>query len=313
MPDRTHTFDTQAVASRERATYWREAICESYVTLGCACADEGFGGTIDLLRLPGVGLSRVASAPQLVTRRRTHIAREADEFFLFSVQVRGRGLVVQDDRAAVLEPGDAALYSSSDRYSLRFDETFEQLVVQVPKPVVLENVPGAEDLTAIRLPGSVAGRCLTAMLRDGTEPDEAGIDHLAKAAVELLAADLARLPGARAVDPMAVTWARARAELRRAVREPGIDRATLAGRMGLSVRRLNEVLASRGGSIARDLAEIRLEGARAELLAAGGRARIGQVALRWGFEDQSSFARAYRRRYGHAPSRIAVTADRSKD
>ena len=44
------TFDTAAVPARERAAYWREAICESYVNLACECADEGFGGRIDLRR-----------------------------------------------------------------------------------------------------------------------------------------------------------------------------------------------------------------------------------------------------------------------
>lgn len=301
----TRVFDTAAVAPHERRAYWCDAVCESYVSLACDGMAPDFNGSIRLTSLPALGLSEVRAAGQDVRRRRANIARDTDEFFLLSVQKRGRGVVVQGDRAAVLEPGDAALYSSSERYRLLFEDRFEQLVVQLPKASLLERVPQADMLTAVRLPAGIAGTCLNTMVAGVAGSPAVGHAHLARAAVDLVASDLAALAGEARMLPVAETRARIHEVMRALAHDAGATREDVARRSGMSVRRVNEVLAAFGGSLTRDLAAIRLDGARAQIARCGGRLRMADVAARWGFRDQAAFSRTYRRRFGRPPSRDA--------
>ena len=111
---------TDTVAPRDRLAYWTDAICDVYVQLECDALrrDAPFDGRIRHDRLGTLELSRVTSCPQWVRHGPTQIARAAEDWFLVSLQTRGRGVVSQDGRDAVLEPGDFALYDGTGKLCL---------------------------------------------------------------------------------------------------------------------------------------------------------------------------------------------------
>jgi hypothetical protein len=83
-------FRTTDVQPRDRFAYWREAICDAYVHLGCDTGRRGdFSGAIRLNRLHNVALSFVAGDRQHVRRRARDIGRDSQQYFLLSVQRRG--------------------------------------------------------------------------------------------------------------------------------------------------------------------------------------------------------------------------------
>ncbi len=77
----------------------------------------------------------------------------------------------------------------------------------------------------------------------------------------------------------------------------------MAAVAGMSVRRLQEGFRHWVGCTPTDyLVRVRLRRAHAELVADPD-TTVSDVAARWGFSSASRFAAAYRRRYGHPPSR----------
>lgn len=58
----------------------------------------------------------------------------------------------------------------------------------------------------------------------------------------------------------------------------------------------------------RYMIDLRLDRARADLLAASDRDAVTQVALRWGFAHGGQFAARYRARFGERPSDTLRTA-----
>ena len=80
-------FSTQTVAARERFSYWREAVCDAYVHLGCEIEQpSGFQGEIKLRRYPNIAVSLVSGGAHDVYRRPQDIARADEEYFLLSLQ-----------------------------------------------------------------------------------------------------------------------------------------------------------------------------------------------------------------------------------
>ena len=102
----TQLLSTDAVPRDQRLAYWTDMICNVYVQLGCDPVREGdsgdFEGSIRQHTLPGLDVSVVTSSPQKVMRTPGHISHSSDDYFLVSIQARGRGVVRQDGRDAVL-------------------------------------------------------------------------------------------------------------------------------------------------------------------------------------------------------------------
>jgi hypothetical protein len=162
-----------------------------------------FEGSIRQHTLPSLDMSVVTSGPQRVMRTPGHIAHSSDDYFLVSIQARGRGVVRQDGRDAVLSAGDFALYDSTRPYELLFDESFEQIVLKLPGERLRSELRDTEALTATTVSGREgAGHLLLGMIRtlrediDTLQP--ASALAVAHGVQNILVAGLQTLPAARA-------------------------------------------------------------------------------------------------------------------
>jgi len=306
----TTLFTTYSVDAHERFAYWREAVCDSYVLLDCACDDPtGFHGEILLNRMSRLSTSFVSGSRQLVTRRRRDISRSNEESFLISLQMDADGVISQSDRAAHLRPGDFTLYSSVDRYTLDLPDGFRQLVVQIPRNDLLRRLPNADLLTGIRVSGqSVFGRVVNdSVLRLVCSIDQAGDavrHHVQDAILDLFVTGLASLDESRydLSRPEQQILLRADALIRSNLHDPDFDRAALAAAMGMSVRRLSEIYRNDGRSISATIRNLRLGAIAADLrdrrLA---RQSIGEIAYRWGIANTQNLVRGFREEFGVSP------------
>ncbi|GAB7046485.1 helix-turn-helix transcriptional regulator [Catenuloplanes indicus] len=82
----------------------------------------------------------------------------------------------------------------------------------------------------------------------------------------------------------------------------GLTPAMLAREFHVSLRTLQRAFAGSGTSVAGYIRDRRLERARGDVIA--GRLTVTEIAARWHFTDGSHLTRAYKRRYGHAPSAV---------
>src|ERR1700752_4380233 len=99
----SQVLTTDSVAPDQRLAYWVDLICQTYVQLGCEAVRDGpFDGSIRTDHLPGLDLSVVNSGPQRVLRTPLEIARSTDDYFIVSIQTRGRALISQDGRTAAM-------------------------------------------------------------------------------------------------------------------------------------------------------------------------------------------------------------------
>lgn len=310
------TFTTADVGERDRLAYWREAICEAYVRLGCeAPRRQPFFGRIRLSRAGSAGMSVVTSTAQHVVRRPQDMARSRDDCMLVSLQRKGTGRVVQGGREAFLRPGDFAFYSSSERYELIFREPFEQLVVQVPKSAVVGRIPVAEMLTAIPVrslgaAGSLVGRDL-ARLAEGVRADaDATVSQ--ERVIDLVCGGFGAILPSRLRDMRShelLTALRIESFIVSNLARADLDRALVAAAMGMSVRRINEILAATGSSVSARIRTARLERIRRDLSdPALARMSIGEIAAKWGFSDVAHVSRLFSRAFGMSPRQYRQTA-----
>lgn len=235
--------------------------------------------------------------------------RDADTVLLI-VGIEGAIHVVADGFAALIEPGTAALIAASTAVSVIPAGAARIMVLRLSRariqmldsrhhrrPRLLRRVSlliGDPDLV------------LQSLAADWTRRSTRGsatIEGVTRLAVRLLrgsgieSAWRTPRPLERAIDLLLANPA------------DGIDPAGIASRAGITEKSLQRGLqACTGLTLGQFVTEARLAAARAALSNMRETRSIGALASRSGFQDASSFARAYRRRFGEAPS---VTRARS--
>lgn len=300
-------FSTSDVERNESFDYWREAVCDAYVRLGCESPRRaGFRGSIALDRLSSLSLSQVAGHAHSVERRLRDIARDEDAYFLVSLQRQASCQVTQHQRTVRLDPGDFTLYSSIEPYRLTLENDFRQLVVQIPRGELLMKLPDADLLTGYRISGShgvgaLVSRSIVQFGEHIVDTSDAVQQHMQQTLIDLVATGLSGLTGTAPESAVAAQQLlfRAKHYIEAHVSEPTLDRTNVALAMNMSVRRLNEVFAKEGSSIAAYIRDTRLQRIADDLLdSRRNNMSISEIAMRLGANNLQHFSRLFRKRFG---------------
>lgn len=303
-------LSTDAVPAIERTAYWIDLICDVFVQLDCTSAAPDFRGSIVNEPLGRLQISEVTSREQQVIRSPRQIGRSNDDCFLISLQLAGRGVVQQDDRVAVIEPGDFALYDSTRCYTLSFQEDFRQLVLKTPRALLAERLDLPERCTATKIGGStgmgrVASEFLRALARELPTLLPHEVERMSHTLIDVFTAAF----GHSLVDQPLSATTRAAAQLVRIkmfiedhLRDPDLSPESIAAAHGISTRYLSKLFESTQSSVARWVWERRLERIEHDLrdpdLAGHS---VSDIAFGWGFNNMSHFSRTFKARFGLSP------------
>lgn len=304
-------LSTDVVAPAQRLEYWIDLICNTYVQLECdAPPAQGFRGSIESHRIPGLDLSVVDSCAQDVLRTQRQIARSTDDYFLVSIQTHGRGRICQDGRMADLAPGDFALYDSTREYELHFDGDFREIVLKLPGERLRSMVRGTDKLTATTVSGKAgAGHLMINMIQtlwqdvDTLQPASAAA--VADGVLNILAAGLQTLPASNRPGTSSLAayhLGRIRQRIDARLTDPTLGIADVARELGISVAHIHRLFQHEATTPAQYIWSRRLEACARDLRDPRQAQRsISDVAYGWGFNDAAHFSRAFKERFGCSP------------
>jgi len=302
--------DTACVPRHERFDYWRDVVCDTFVPLGCdSDRHRDFKGEIDTIQHSALTISTVRGKSQRVRRRRCDIGRANEAYFLLSLQTVRHSRVSQFGQTALLDVGDMALYSTVEPYQLDLPDDFAEIVVQIPRERLLSRLPDADAMTARRIDGGSAMSRLVRHailgLSEQAESAEPMVQSLIQETlVDLIATGLAAQCGSTAElsSPERHVLLRVKQFVREHLADPDLNRQRIAVEIGLSVRRLNAVLAKEGSSLSELVRHARLDRiAEALTDPRCRRLTIGEIAFRHGFQNLQHFSKAFRAHHGMAP------------
>jgi AraC-like DNA-binding protein len=260
----------------------------------------------------GVRFTVVDSASQAVQRRHRQARERYEDCYFAVLMLSGTQWMEQDGRQALLGAGDFAIYDGSRPHRLTFGRQWGEIILNIPRDTLHHLLPGTERFTATRVGcdsalGSVLQGFLAGMAREIHRLEPGQLGTLTEHTVRLIAMTLAARGGAEGAlsRHRGATLARVKAFVEQHLDDPQLDAARIAAELRLSPRYLNKLFEAEHTSLMRYVWRRRLDRCRADLLdAAHARARVGDIALRWGFNDLSHFSRAFRERFGHAPREL---------
>ncbi|MFD4960702.1 helix-turn-helix domain-containing protein [Microbacterium sp. NPDC058389] len=305
------TPDTVATRIARNISDFRAAVNDSFVPLQVSSTHpDRFRGMIRGAGIDEVHVSDIRATDHVVERTPELIARGDRPYFKVSLMLAGTGLLIQDDREAVLNPGDLAVYDTSRPYSLVFDQDFRTMVVMFPRHLLTLPPDMVGQLTAVRISGSeglgsVVAPYLTQLAGNLDQLAGSTGARLAHSALDLVATVFARELGldGESADPHRALMQRIRGHIDRNLASTDLGPASIAAAHFISTRHLHGLFQEQGTTVSTWIRTRRLEQCRRDLVDPILADRpVAAIAARWGFVDAAHFSRAFKSTYGVSPS-----------
>ena len=293
--------------ARERPEAWREAITRTHLEW-CVDVDRdlpdavpGADPAITVRRVDDLALVDCTTGPCSGRRGRGELRRTDGEFLGVLLVLAGREHIELDGRQAILDAGEMLVWDSTRPVRFAVPGRLVKRTLLVPRARVGALLPRVEPAVVAPGPATrlLAGHLAALSALDGPIAGPAAA-AAAGAALELLAAALH--PGPQTPG----RWERVRAYVERHLADPDLCPQRIAAAHALSLRALYLLFEQRDETVSGYVRRRRLVHARAELARLGSGTTVAEVAHRWGFADQSGFARAFRRQYGCAPNDVRL-------
>jgi AraC-like DNA-binding protein len=305
-------YRAEGLARGSHLDYWQEVLNDVYMPIdlrgnfGPACPAQ--------MRTAALGPIRVndshTRAPFRTLRTARHIRNSTPDVCLVGILVEGELRVEQDDRQAIVRPGDLSFVDPS-RPSKRSFTAMRTVTFSIPRPMVPLREHDLAELTGTRIPGDRGAGALASMMARQLasrvdEVSSADAVRLGAAVVETLAVALAsRLDRASALPEATqpTLLHRIYAFIEQHLADPELSLDVIAAAHHISLRYLHKLFEPETATIGDWIRRRRLERCRQDLLnpALSNRA-VAAIGARWGLLDAAHFSRIFRATYGLPPA-----------
>jgi AraC-like DNA-binding protein len=309
-------FCTEQFNDRERVAAWREFVGRTFCKVEIEpLSPEGFAGLTIMRMLPGLGVITGNCSPLCYTQTRQ--LNDNDDVILTAAS--GAWHLSRGGESEAYGPGDAVLTSASDIGSLMLHSGGPHWGLRVPFRLLSPHIAGIEDTFGRRIPAQLPAmqllRHYLTVITELDAPDAQGaLPHAAAHIRDLITlavgatrdgTETARMNGVRAARLRAIK-SRIRDNL-----AADLSIAAVAARQRLPVRYLQRLFEAAGTTFTDFVLGERLSRAHRMLTDVQYADRaVSTIAFDTGFNHLSYFNRAFRARFGAAPSDIRAQVRR---
>jgi AraC-like DNA-binding protein len=300
-----------AIPERDQFASWREACCQHVYAITPEREDHGgFRGSMQARRVGGLDAVDLQCEGHRVLRRAEDIRRAPSDTYYVYCQTGEAAWFLQEGRHVLALRGDIVLADPNVPFSTGASGDFDFRIWRLPRRRLDAYLAAPGRLPMIHLPFnspecSLVASYLGAIAAQGERIDPRMADSVSDNLVRLVAATVGIAPEMRDAGRDAVRAAALQRVMRHAeahLTDAGLTPASTAQALGMSVRKLHMLFVPTGQTFGEWMLGRRLEEARALLSSpATARRSITDIALTCGFNDLSTFYRAFRARWGVTP------------
>lgn len=274
-----------------------------------------FEGRSEGVSVGGGSIFRARSTPFHAIKTASDVARASAEYFYAFFVLSGEIGVEQSGRSSLATSGDLVVFDSAKPVKVSYREPGPcgRLMMKIPK-ARFSDVKNSEDrfnnivISRERLASPLV-KCVSYITENIHALSRDELNALFDASVALVPLSAGALAPKkdplRDVPESSYLLQQILNFIDQEIANPGLTPGLAAQQFGISVRYVHYLFASMGVTFTSYTVERRLSNIRNDLLSAKGRGpEISSLAFRWGFNDLSTFYRAFNRRFGCTPGRL---------
>jgi len=297
-------LSTDGMAPRDRLPFWNELAVRKVAPVRIAAiGGQDFKASMQWRRLKNLEIISPSSSPAEI------IGGEDQAAGVLNLQLQhvGRSSNIVAGRTSVLEEGDFVLFDPSQPMRTSFVEPTQVLVLRLPLAFTEARMPRLRQMAGVKMSGHKGPSAIfSQFLRNAWAQLEADDGDWADTLDDVIwpLLDMA-YASERVVGPDVSKRDERRRALFAAVEaslcDPDLDSRHIARIMGVSPRYVQMLFAEMATTPSAFIQEQRLDLAAGRLERDGPKVAITDVAFDVGFNDLSSFCRAFRRRFDVSP------------
>jgi AraC-like DNA-binding protein len=276
---------------------------------------KAFAGRVRSRSICGFNASDISNNIRRCERTQRDVRIDGVDHCYAVFQIAGRSTIIQNDHAVTLAVGDVALIDSARPVTYINDGHEQWLSLQFPRQSLTSHL-GFEPQGGLRgRPGTCAGRVLFQLVLDAAHDGEsmsmsAG-NYMQLAVYDLVGALFAPSNPAPVSLHADKLFLRVCGIIKAHFADPDLSPSVVAAEARISLRYLQKLFTLRGSTCSHFIYSVRLDQA-ARLIQRRVTTKTEQplsvIAYACGFRDYTHFARAFRRKFGHAPGFHARSA-----
>jgi len=303
-------FSTDRLEGAEKFRVWRDSVSVLYqADLTSPDHKDGFHALTDGYLFGGLSQIRCKASQQHFKRDRMRIDRDGIDHYMIQLFTRGRCHARTPQGDVIMEAGDICVFDNAQTLDTT-NEDFDLLALFVPRSLLAAQIrdPDHRHYQCIRGDDPLARLLRTHMLELQRQAPRLTMEQgglIVSPTMNLVAATLNGNPhenegGEQAIRMAIVTTLKRYIEEN--IEDPALSPESVAEIFGISRSRLYKLFQYYDG-VASYIRDRRLAQALTLLTDPGQQQRkIIDISLSVGFSSESSFIRAFRRRYGFTPS-----------
>lgn len=291
---------------------WRDGVCEYFVPLEVQARSNGpFLNTAASDSLGCLQVTELVTSAQRVRRTRTLAERAEESVYKATLQISGRSEITQEQRSAVLNPGDWGLYDTARPYEVSVEQNAHFLVLQIStsqmsvwEPYLQRAV--ARSFSARQGSARIAMDTLRLALAENPSLSAAATRDIASSIVQMIGLNVCEQSGAGGMSGLdevrQAQFRNIRQYINDNLQDPDLSVSGVAARFRISRRYLYKLFENQGVTPADYILGARLERCRDLLSNLPATRQISELAYQHGFSDSATFSHAFRRRFGLSPT-----------
>ncbi|VXC41139.1 helix-turn-helix transcriptional regulator [Sphingomonas sp. AX6] len=315
VPLAVFSMEADATAPGEQLAIWRAATAPLFDSSPVGGEQEAFVALIRSYSIGPLLFGRTSSVALHFVRDHAVVARSGVDHLLVQLYVAGGYRGTTSTGPILVEPGDISVLDLAETFETVATGAFDNLNLIVPRAMLAQAGIDVETLHGMVFPRDHAltqflGNHFVAL--DGLADTMTVADGEAAAdvAFSLLAASLRHAPERTeriAIDPMV---GRARRFIELHLADLNLNAERIASDCAMSRASLYRLFEPMGG-VAAYIRLLRMRRALFELSRIDGvDARVAAIALRCGYENATSFTRAFQASFGVPPTAVRLSAQR---
>jgi AraC family transcriptional activator of tynA and feaB len=302
-------WTTQDLPTDQQFGFWREVLCEAFITLNPSRTSRGaFTGSVDARLVSDVNVTRLLTDEHRVIRGAKEIRKTPLEYYFVNMQIEGDVLAKQRGREVLVRPGEFYIVDSTEPYDLDYRSNLEIFSFRVPKKRLDPLLKDAAGATAIRVPkwdptGQLAADFLQSVVRHPHIPPEAQ-ETVADTIARLVALALGGSVEAQENGTSCTRKAFLTAILKHVdenLLDPTLSVESVCRRFHVTPRYLHRLFEVEETTFGATIRTKRLARCAAELTSSTDQS-IAALAFACGFSDVSYFNRIFKRAFDKSPT-----------